>query len=197
LLSQVQQKRIHSFFLHIRTINQFRNKSIQNRTFETKNVFQNKAPHQTGAKKFTKETFLEFIAISFNSKMAEMDEGNPATDELDQLEGLEAEFSLKKKKKKPKKKTTEGDDQKAETAEGTTEKNAANPDKLQTENNENKPVNIFETDPPNYDYTLLLNRVVDAIHQNNPELADKKRFTMKPPQLMRGISVSIFLLSCL
>jgi hypothetical protein len=29
--------------------------------------------------------------------------------------------------------------------------------------------------------------VVDTLHQNNPELADKKRFTMKPPQLMRGI----------
>ena len=45
---------------------------------------------------------------------------------------------------------------------------------------------IYELDPPKYSYTQLLNRVVDFIHQNNPELTDKKRFTMKPPQLMRG-----------
>jgi len=45
---------------------------------------------------------------------------------------------------------------------------------------------IYELDPPKYTYSQLLNRVVDFIHQNNPELTDKKRFTMKPPQLMRG-----------
>jgi translation initiation factor 2 subunit 2 len=40
-------------------------------------------------------------------------------------------------------------------------------------------------DPPIYTYNQLLNRVVSFVHQNNPELTDKKRFTMKPPQLMR------------
>lgn len=43
----------------------------------------------------------------------------------------------------------------------------------------------FELDPPIYTYNQLLNRVVSFVHQNNPELTDKKRFTMKPPQLMR------------
>ncbi len=54
-------------------------------------------------------------------------------------------------------------------------------------------VNVFELDPPTYSYTQLLNRVVDFIHQNNPELTDKKRFTMKPPQLMRGNSLFVLL----
>lgn len=45
----------------------------------------------------------------------------------------------------------------------------------------------YEFDPPIYTYEQLLNRVVDFVHQNNPELTDKKRFTMKPPQLMRGL----------
>lgn len=45
---------------------------------------------------------------------------------------------------------------------------------------------VVELDPPNYPYSLLLQRVVDFVHSNNPDLADKKRFTMKPPQLMRG-----------
>lgn len=41
---------------------------------------------------------------------------------------------------------------------------------------------------PNYSYTQLLERVVDFVQQNNPELAaDGKRFKMKPPQLMRGL----------
>lgn len=36
-----------------------------------------------------------------------------------------------------------------------------------------------------YPYELLLQRVVDIIHSKNPELTEKKRTTMKPPNLMR------------
>jgi translation initiation factor 2 subunit 2 len=50
----------------------------------------------------------------------------------------------------------------------------------------------YEFDPPIYTYEQLLNRVVDFVHQNNPELTDKKRFTMKPPQLMRGLFLPFF-----
>lgn len=45
---------------------------------------------------------------------------------------------------------------------------------------------VFELDPPNYTYEQLLERVVDFVTQNNPELVDKKRSTMRPPQLSRG-----------
>lgn len=102
----------------------------------------------------------------------------------DEQELLEAEFSLKKKKKKTKKKSENADESKPETGDGENAEKAA--DGAQgAENNENNNVNVF--DPPSYEYVQLLNRVVDCIHQNNPELADKKRFTMKPPQLMRGM----------
>lgn len=89
-----------------------------------------------------------------------------------------AMFSLdqKKKKKSSKKKTAE------EAPAATADENAApNPAE-----GEAAAVGVFELDPPIYTYEQLLNRVVDFVHQNNPELADKKRFTMKPPQLMRG-----------
>jgi translation initiation factor 2 subunit 2 len=107
----------------------------------------------------------------------------------DEQELLEAEFALKKKKKPKKKKATDTEGEIAK-GEGGTEGDTVTDKKTEGgndagENNENKNINIFECDPPNYEYTLLLNRVVDAIHSNNPELADKKRFTMKPPQLMR------------
>jgi hypothetical protein len=45
----------------------------------------------------------------------------------------------------------------------------------------------IEVEPPiSYSYTQLLTRVVDLLHQNNPELTEKRRYTMKPPQLMKG-----------
>ena len=36
-----------------------------------------------------------------------------------------------------------------------------------------------------YTYTHMLNRIVSLLQQNNPELAEKRRNTIKPPQLMR------------
>lgn len=83
--------------------------------------------------------------------------------------------SLKKKKKKKTTKKEEGD-----TAEAGGDENA----KKAADDSSGTSL-VFELDPPTYTYSQLLNRVVDFVHQNNPELADKKRFTMKPPQLMR------------
>lgn len=94
------------------------------------------------------------------------------------------DLTLKKKKKKPKKETVtvadEGDvDQPkidgGESAAGT------------KDDKETADISIFVLDPPSYTYSQLLSRVVDFVQENNPELTDKKRFTMKPPQLMRGI----------
>lgn len=91
-----------------------------------------------------------------------------------------AMFDLSQKKKKKKKTTkTEGGDDAVKGGDATE-------GAVSTEVGSSSSAAICEMDPPNYSYTQLLNRVVDFIHQNNPELTDKKRFTMKPPQLMRG-----------
>lgn len=80
----------------------------------------------------------------------------------------------KKKKKKAKAADVEGEGNADVALDGTV-----------VEAGSSSSVGLFELDPPTYSYSELLNRVVDFIHQNNPELTDKKRFTMKPPQLMR------------
>lgn len=85
-------------------------------------------------------------------------------------------FDLKQKKKKKKKKVDE------------------EPVK-ETEKDENTPVEVntsncvsqeFILDPATHTYGELLQRAVDLLHQHNPEYSEKRRHTMKPPQLMRG-----------
>lgn len=90
-------------------------------------------------------------------------------------------FDLTQKKKKKAKKpkadaAADADGAKEGSAEGAASGDVAS----------SSGAGVFELDPPNYTYTQLLNRVVDSLQQNNPELTDKKRITMKPPQLMRG-----------
>ncbi len=50
-------------------------------------------------------------------------------------------------------------------------------------------VPVEEFDPldnkANYTYATLLDRIFHILQSNNPDLIDKKRHTMKPPQLMR------------
>jgi hypothetical protein len=91
-----------------------------------------------------------------------------------------AMFDLSLKKKKKKKPKAEAGD-----TDATKEGGAVEGGGEETQGSSSSS-GAFELDPPTYSYTQLLNRVVDFIHQNNPELTDKKRFTMKPPQLMRG-----------
>jgi hypothetical protein len=111
------------------------------------------------------------------SKTVVTEDAAPATEEGgDVPDEVAAMFDLTQKKKKKKKKTTDSDA--ADQGEGGVEAAAsAGSSAVATE---------FELDPPVYTYSQLLNRVVDFVHQNNPDLVDKKRFTMKPPQLMRG-----------
>jgi hypothetical protein len=45
---------------------------------------------------------------------------------------------------------------------------------------------LVEVDPPNYTYQDLLQRAVELLHQHNPEYTEKRKFSMKPPQLMKG-----------
>eukprot|EP01035_Chromulina_nebulosa_P065653 gene65653-89812_t len=105
--------------------------------------------------------------------------------ELPEDVDMAAMFDLnlkKKKKKKPKKDSAaeDGDDQAggANDLEGKKVDSSSVPETIVASS-------IYDLDPPTYSYAQLLNRVVDFVHQNNPELTDKKRFTMKPPQLMR------------
>ena len=103
----------------------------------------------------------------------------PASEEVADEVAAMFDLTQKKKKKKPKKAdvATEG-----EVTKGAAETEGA----VVGEASSSSSQGVFELDPPNYSYSQLLNRVVDFIHQNNPELTDKKRFMMKPPQLMRG-----------
>ena len=56
---------------------------------------------------------------------------------------------------------------------------------MDAENNANTSGNSSENTPPTYTYSHMLNRIVQLLQQNNPELAEKRRNTLKPPQLMR------------
>ena len=98
------------------------------------------------------------------------------------------DLNLKKKKKKKPKKDSAGEDgdEQAGTTTGNDTEGKKSDSSLAPETIV-ATVSIYDLDPPTYTYTQLLNRVVDFVHQNNPELTDKKRFTMKPPQLMRGL----------
>lgn len=46
--------------------------------------------------------------------------------------------------------------------------------------------NLTEADPPTYSYNELLERAVDFLHQHNPEYSEKRRYNLKPPQLMKS-----------
>jgi hypothetical protein len=87
-----------------------------------------------------------------------------------------AMFDLKLKKKKKKKKVTEEVSDTADSLD--TPQSAADGGKKSTSDTDGE--------KPDYSYNTLLNRIVDLLHHNNPELSEKRRFTMKPPQLMRG-----------
>jgi hypothetical protein len=113
-------------------------------------------------------TPLIFLLAQFQN-MADFVEGNNETEVPDEVAAM---FDLTQKKKKKKKKTTDAADVDV----------AKDGEELQ----EKVAVGSVDLDPPIYTYTQLLNRVVDLLHQNNPELTEKRRYTMKPPQLMRG-----------
>lgn len=95
---------------------------------------------------------------------------------------IDALFELNKKKKK---KSTKAKTEAVEEVAAKVEDNG----KADVDSSSSAAVVSTEADIgiPNYTYTQLLERVVDFVQQNNPELAaDGRRFKMKPPQLMRG-----------
>lgn len=82
---------------------------------------------------------------------------------------IEALLDLSQKKKKKKKKVTAD----AGGEEAATEATSATP--------------VESNAPPSYTYAQLLERVNDLLHQHNPEQAERRRYTIKPPQLMKGV----------
>jgi hypothetical protein len=97
---------------------------------------------------------------------------------------LTAMFGATKKKKKTTTKKTadataaEGDAA-ATTAEGATDATVASSSAAKAE--EKKADAPFRM----YDYEFLLNRVMTLVQQNNPELVEKSRTKMPPPQVQR------------
>ncbi|RLN90218.1 hypothetical protein BBJ28_00016665 [Nothophytophthora sp. Chile5] len=88
-------------------------------------------------------------------------------------EDVAAMFDLKKKKKKTKKKKEKMEE--AGEGEATTQDGEAADG-----------ASVLVQDPATYSYKdELLARIMSKLHENNPELTDRKRHTMKPPQLMR------------
>ncbi len=118
-----------------------------------------------------RHNIFELISRTKSIKMAEDEE-------------VGALFALKKKKSGKKK-------AKAEASEETTVPEETT-ETVNVDSSSSAATAVASTEAdigiPNYSYTQLLERVVDFVQQNNPELAaDGKRFKMKPPQLMRGL----------
>ena len=86
-------------------------------------------------------------------------------------------FDLTQKKKKKKKKAVA--DQVEETAESAATS-------VGSSSNGGLSTSEETLSPPTYSYNVLLQRVFDFLHQNNLGLIEKTRYTMKPPQLMKG-----------
>ena len=118
--------------------------------------------------------------------MSDFVEGSNIAEDQEVPDEVAAMFDLKQKKKKKKKKVEVVEDVQLSSVAATGDAAVAGGIEAAGGSGSSSVLGIYELDPPKYSYTQLLNRVVDFIHQNNPELTDKKRFTMKPPQLMRG-----------
>lgn len=92
----------------------------------------------------------------------------------------------KKKKKKSKKKTSTTSSKKpegsAETAE-TAPADTSEQQRLLLELDQNQELGNDDDRRAEYTYDELLDRVVDLLQANNPDLVDKKRTKIKPPQL--------------
>lgn len=123
-------------------------------------------------------SFLYLSTVTVTSKRNSEKMADPEQETPETAEDLDVMFELTKKKKK-KKKVVEGS---AEESKPTEETDGGS--KAASSSSSGEAISQ-ELDIPTYSYTDLLERVLGFVHQNNPELADKKRFTMKPPQLMR------------
>lgn len=113
--------------------------------------------------------------------MNEQPEGQDDQAVNDEMASL---FDLKKRKKKKKTDAPKAEETTEATAVGG--EGSAGAEAAVSSGQRSGKDSSMELDPPSYTYTQLLQRVVDCLERTNPDFAEKKRFTMKPPQLMRG-----------
>lgn len=108
-------------------------------------------------------------------------EQEPKDEETEMMDMLDL-TSKKKKKKKTKKKDSAGDENapsnEAPSAETMNEQQA-----LLQKQDEDQELDDDNDRRANYSYDELLDRVVDLLQANNPDLVEKKRTRIKPPQL--------------
>mmetsp|Transcript_8347 Transcript_8347/g.7474 ORF Transcript_8347/g.7474 Transcript_8347/m.7474 type:complete len:239 (-) Transcript_8347:64-780(-) len=104
----------------------------------------------------------------------------------DQLpDEVAAMFDLTLKKKKKKKKTDNNEKTTTTKEENTSSNTNENIENNNTTNTVTSNPYGIELDPPTYEYSLLLNRVVDFLHSKDPAWSEKRRQTLKAPQLSR------------
>lgn len=114
--------------------------------------------------------------------MAEEDEKNKAEEEEEEAD-VAAMLDLSKKKKKKKKAGTKKS--KEESAESSGDVDMSEQQRMLQEEDEKQDamVDDVEDRKADYSYGELLERVVDLLQTNNPDLVEKKRTRIKPPQL--------------
>ena len=103
----------------------------------------------------------------------------PPKEEVD--EDVAAMFDLSKKKKKKKKKVEV-------EVEAADEGEAAAADEGASGNGAGAKAaagSSGDLTPPTYTYSEMLTRVFDLLHENNPEMQNKRKFAIKTPQLAR------------
>ena len=113
--------------------------------------------------------------------MAEFVDAPEADDVPDEVAAM---FDLSKQKKKKKKKKT---DDGAVGGDGAVEgaSSSGNDGSMTEAGNSSSSTAGVVLDAPKYTYSQMLQRIVDILHHNNPELSEKRRYKMVPPQLMR------------
>ena len=102
----------------------------------------------------------------------------------DEEADVAAMLDLSKKKKKKKKKTKKDEDEKAADGGDAAKVDVSEQERLLKELDAAQEFEGDEQDNmANYTYDELLDRVVDLLQANNPDLIEKKRTRIKPPQL--------------
>lgn len=118
------------------------------------------------------------------SSMAGEEENNVPEEEADVAAMLDLSKKKKKKKKKTKKEDAEGEEVEGGASKSTSGVSASDQERLLQELDEAQELEDGADDRrADYTYDELLDRVVDLLQANNPDLIDKKRTKIKPPQL--------------
>ena len=114
----------------------------------------------------------------------------PSDEENEEEADVAAMLDLTKKKKKKKKKavtgketTGTGDEGGGGGADGAVPVDASEQQRLLTELDAAQEVGDPNDRKADYTYEELLERVVDLLRANNPDLVEKKRTRIKPPQM--------------